>query len=148
MPSYRQLLSDIGHCDIDAKIEGDNDAADHISQPVSYPGGAFMLLGGALLYARPAHAGQSSNGITANGITLNGMFINGITTNGITTNGLTENGISFNGMQLQGCPMNDLFLNGTAAHGASYSSQPFPSVQNEKLPWATLSHQGLEKNAH
>ena len=41
--------------------------------------------------------------------------------------------------------MNELLMNGTGAHEASYSGTPSPSVQNETLPWASLSQKALGK---
>ena len=76
------------------------------------------------------------------------LSLNGLTENSLTTNALTLNGMPMDELPLNGCPMDELFLHGTAAHGANYSSESSPRVPNEKLPWATLSHQGLGKSSH
>ena len=46
-----------------------------------------MLLGGALMYALPAHASQGSNGITTNGIHVNGNSLNGLSWQATTSQG-------------------------------------------------------------
>jgi len=45
-------------------------------------GGALMLLGGALVYALPAYAGENLNGVRLNGISLNGISWNATTYQG------------------------------------------------------------------
>ena len=109
-------------------------------------GKAYMVTaccGLVLLSAVAAHAAAPFNGLP-----FNGMPYNGIDLNGMPYNGMPMNGHPYNGIPLQGRPMNELLMNGTAANGASYSSKPSTSVQNENLPWATLSHQGLGKSPH
>jgi hypothetical protein len=49
--------------------------------------GVFMLLGGALMYALPAHVSQGSNGITTNGIHVNGNSLNGLSWQATTSQG-------------------------------------------------------------
>jgi hypothetical protein len=79
-----------------------------------------------LLSAVSAYAELPFNGLPMNGIPLNGLPVNGITTNGAVLNGWPINGMPINGL-----PANESSL---------------PTVQNESLPWNTLSQRALGKH--
>jgi hypothetical protein len=75
-------------------------------------------LGGlVLLAALDAQAGTPIN----NGLTYNAITSNAITSNAITSNAITSNQLTTNGL--------------------------ITEQQTERLPWNTLSHQGLGKIA-
>ena len=54
------------------------------------------------------------------------------------------------GLQVQGIRMQGMLINSTSSNGSynkfQYRSKTSPSVQNEHLPWATLSHKALGKS--
>jgi hypothetical protein len=85
-----------------------------------------VCCGLVLLSAIAAHAGVDGNGLYVNGMPFNGAPINGM---------------PFNGMPYQGLPTNGLPYNGLPAH-----EDLLPTVQNESLPWSTMSQQGVGKH--
>jgi hypothetical protein len=107
--------------------------------------GKYVVLACSGLVLLSAIAAQAS---VVNGMPRNGMPRNGMPYNGMSYNGQGSNGMPRNGLPFQGCPMNGLLMNGTGAQDASYSSNPPSNVQNETLPWATLSQKALGKTSH
>ena len=111
----------------------------------------LVLLSAVSTYAeRPWNGlpinGLPFNGLPMNGIPLNGLPFNGITTNGVPLNGMPLNGMPFNGAVLNGAPINGITLNGTPLNGLPANEGSLPTVQNESLPWNTLSQRALGKH--
>jgi hypothetical protein len=102
-----------------------------------------------------AHASQSWNGNPYNGLYVNGQGSNGLDWNGAPLNGLPVNGVGpngtpiqgmpRNGVPMQGMPMNGVPLNGTPMNGLPAQEDSRPTVPPDRLPWHSLSHQGIAK---
>jgi hypothetical protein len=88
-----------------------------------------------------AHAATAANGMPSNGLPCNGLELNGYPVNGVPFNGIPWNGIPIQGMPIQGMPYNGTPLNGFPATEGS-----LPTAPSERLPWSTLSHQGVGKH--
>ena len=76
-----------------------------------------------------AHAGLFSNGLNPNGLNPNGFTQNGLTQNELTQNGLTQNGWS----------------NDSALQPTRDEQEPSRVVPNDRLPFNSLSQQGIGK---
>jgi hypothetical protein len=67
----------------------------------------------------------------------------GVDGNGLYLNGLPMNGVPLNGMPLNGMPMQGILINGMPINGLPAKEGSLPTAQSERLPWSTLSQQGV-----
>jgi hypothetical protein len=105
---------------------------------------ALAMCASLYLTPGPAQAGLTSNGLNPNGLNSNGLHLNGLTQNGLHLNGLSLNGLTVNGLTNNGWA-NGLAANSLALPLITGERESSPAVPNDRLPFNSLSQQGIGK---